>query len=83
MAYINGLRAFYTRSQGKSSRSARKKRPSTKHWQSALSKAESALEILRKGANLAIEKRYQEAEAAASRSIELLKERSVTAFNHL
>ena len=81
MGYINGLRALYQRSERKASRLKGKKRPSTEKWLNALSHAESALGFLRKGAELAKEKKYKEAEGVANKGIEDLRRRLMDILN--
>jgi hypothetical protein len=72
MGYINGLRSF-----GHKSRT--KKSESTDKWIDALARAERAHWLCRKAAELAREGKIKEAEEYATRGIDELKERSVSA----
>jgi len=78
MGYINGLRSFGHRSELAAKRSRTKKRESTDKWMDALARAEHAHWLCRKAAELAHEKKIEEAEEYATRGIAELKERSVS-----
>jgi len=77
MGYINGLRSFGHKSELAAKRLKSKTRESTGKWLDALARAERALWLCRKAAELAREGKLEEAEESATRGINELKERSV------
>jgi hypothetical protein len=78
MGYINGLRSFGRKSELAAKRSRTKKRESTGKWMDALARAERAHWLCRKAAELARERKVEEAEECATKGIDELKERSVS-----
>jgi hypothetical protein len=73
MGYINGLRSF-----GHKSELAAKRSRTTDKWMDALARAERAHWLCRKAAELARERKIEEAEEYATRGIDELKERLVS-----
>jgi hypothetical protein len=78
MGYINGLRSFGYKSESVAKRSRTKKSESTDKWKDALARAERAHWLCRKAAELAHERKIEEADEYATRGIAELKERSVS-----
>jgi hypothetical protein len=73
MAYINGLRSSGHKSQLAESNESE----FTDKWKRALATAEHAHWLCRTAAELARQRRFEEAEESAERGIKELKERSV------